>query len=204
MASITHRHIDCIPQSRNKQHANTQRENSDCKYRSATSLTGGHDGVRLEEGMGLTAWIRRRLVLSLPQSPPRPHDRPVSPRQGVRVVPGGPFPCGRGTIVRRWSWRHNKPVLGCTAFDGGYGCRRAWTIQGERLPVDVRRQGWLSRLPRRGSGYGELSEAGRSVPLLSPFPNPMEPRHVHAGRRRPTGKAIGTQLPTAGKAARPR
>jgi hypothetical protein len=45
---------------------------------------------------------------------------------------GDPCPCGRGTVYQAYSPIHRN-FLGCTAFRTR-GCRRAWTIDGRRLP----------------------------------------------------------------------
>jgi hypothetical protein len=51
---------------------------------------------------------------------------------GTRKAPGDECSCGKGLICRAYSPIHGW-VLGCTQFRVT-GCRRAWTIDGRRLP----------------------------------------------------------------------
>jgi hypothetical protein len=51
---------------------------------------------------------------------------------GTRKAPGDDCPCGKGLICRAYSPIHGW-FLGCTQFRVA-GCRRAWTIDGRRLP----------------------------------------------------------------------
>jgi hypothetical protein len=82
--------------------------------------------------MGLKT-LYRRLVVKSWQAPPSY----ASTGGGIRVKQGDSCPCGRGSVRQTYSPVHGQ-FLGCTAFDGGQGCRHAWKLNGDRLPLTAR------------------------------------------------------------------
>jgi hypothetical protein len=93
--------------------------------------------VEIPEGgypMGFQDLFHWRIVVTW-LSPPSL----ASEGGGIRVVAGDKCPCGRGSACPAFSPIHGQ-FLGCTAYDNGHGCHRAWTLDGDRLPMTARRR----------------------------------------------------------------